>query len=58
MVPVLQCSGIRCERKFAINAGLVRQFKEGKLPQSSGSKHSKNMIENVIVCFEVHIEKN
>ena len=26
MVLVLKCSGIRCEHKFAINAGLVRQF--------------------------------
>ena len=26
MVPVLLCSGIRCEHKFAINAAIVRQF--------------------------------
>ena len=26
MVPVLWCSVIRCEHKFALNAGLVRQF--------------------------------
>ena len=26
MVLVLQCSGIRCEDKFAINVALVRQF--------------------------------
>ena len=26
MVLILLCSGIRCEYKFAINAGLVRQF--------------------------------
>ena len=26
MVLVLQCFGIRCEHKFAINAALVRQF--------------------------------
>ena len=26
MVLVLKCSGIRCEQKFAINAGSVRQF--------------------------------
>ena len=26
MVLVLQCTGIRCEHKFAINAALVREF--------------------------------
>ena len=25
-MPVLQCTGIRCEHKFAINVALVRQF--------------------------------
>ena len=26
MVLVLKCSGIKCEHKFTINPGLVRQF--------------------------------
>ena len=26
MVLVLKCSGIRCEHKFAINAGLVKKI--------------------------------
>ena len=26
MVLVLWCTGIRCEHKFAMNVGLVRQF--------------------------------
>ena len=61
MVLVLKCSEIRCEHKFAINAGLVRQFnaiKKKSCLRALGVTILKNMIENVNVCFEVHIETN
>ena len=39
----------------------MRQFnaiKRESCLKALGVTHSKNMIENVNVCFEVHIEKN